>query len=365
MNIGYDAKRAFQNRTGLGNYSRMVIDLMSGPQNNIHLFSPQKEVSVNWQPPAQSRLITPQFKHPLWRPWLMTEQIRKAGLEIYHGLSHELPFNIEKTSIAKVVTMHDCIFRHFPASYTWIDRKIYDRKWKNAVLKADKIIAISRSTADDLVKFYNADPKKIEIIHLFANEIYRHDHNAKDVSESLKKYHLEKPFFLFVGNHHPRKNLELVIRAFSKASRETPPLFIVGANNKLLKGFVNKQGLEKQILLPDHYIEQRELAHLYTAATALIYPSRYEGFGLPVLEAMQSGTAVITCANSSLTEVGGDAVLYTSPDHENELLTHISTLSEDDALRLQLEEKGLQQAGNFSYQKHQKNLDQLYEHLIG
>ena len=283
MHIGFDAKRAFLNKTGLGNYSRMVIELLAGEEHVLSLFTPDDETQTQWAPPENAEVISPGIGSPFWRSWGITKRLKKIAPDIYHGLSHELPFNIQSFKGAKVVTMHDCIFRHFPESYTWIDRNIYDFKWKSALEKADKVIAISQSTADDLIRFYDTDPNKIKVIHLFTHSVFHSNYAKEEVSPTMRRHSIDRPFFLFVGNHHPRKNMDLLIRAYSKASKDIPPVLIVGGDNQLLQNFVRKQGLQDKIIVPDSYVEKEELAHLYHEAIALIYPSKYEGFGLPIL----------------------------------------------------------------------------------
>jgi glycosyltransferase involved in cell wall biosynthesis len=364
MEIGFDAKRAFENETGLGNYSRLIIDLVAEELERIYLFSSKDSPMVAWDIPDNAKTIHPDYKLPLWRTLGITHRISATKVDIYHGLSHELPFNIQKAKVPTIVTMHDCIFHHFPNSYTWIDQKIYDRKWKNAVSKSDKIIAISKSTANDLIKFYDAPSKKVEIIHLFAKDIFTADISKEVTDDTLRKYKLKTPYILFVGNHHPRKNLDLVIQTYVRATKDIPPVVIVGGERKLLTDFVKKHHLSDKIRIPEQQVSDEELAHLYNRATALVYPSLYEGFGLPVLEAMQSGTAVITCHNSSLKEVGGDAVLYTASDDPKELEQHIHSLVKDPQLLNELEQKGLSQAKNFSRGKHKNQLIQLYKNLI-
>lgn len=365
MKIGFDAKRAFENETGLGNYSRLIVELAAEEEHVPYLFSAKESPTVNWTPPENSKIIGPKYNMPFWRTMGMASQIKETPIDLYHGLSHELPFNIKKAGVPTVVTMHDCIFHHFPDSYTWIDQKIYDQKWQYAINHADKIIAISQSTADDLIEFYNAKAADISIIPLFAKDCFQANKNPEKVEATLLKYNLKDPFCLFVGNHHQRKNLDLLIQTYTHTDLDLPPVFIVGANNRLLKDFLYKHNLTEKIHIPEQRVPDEELSQLYTAATTLIYPSLYEGFGLPILEAMQCGTPVITCQNSSLKEVGGDAVIYTSPDSTDELAEHIHSLHEDDSLRKELREKGLKQAAQFSKENHKEKLFATYKKITG
>jgi len=358
MNIGYDAKRAFLNRTGLGNYSRDLIDLMAEKAVIPTLFSPTKSSETNWTPPKKASIIVPTRNSFLWRTYGMYHQARELPLDLYHGLSHEIPLSIKKFPCPSLVTMHDLIYKRYPQYFGWWDRQIYNLKWRWSVHAADHIVAISKSTADDLVKFFRVPSDKITVIYNCVSAQFQPEESPESV---LPPDIPEKEFALFLGQHNERKNLDLLIRAYETAAKDLPPLVVIGAGNGLT--FSNSVAQERITPLSGPF-SGSVLAAIVRRARMVVYPSRFEGFGLPILEAMQSGTPVISCRNSSLPEVGGDAILYTSADDENELVDHMQRVWKDESLYRDLRQAGLDRAQLFSRERHQSEMLELYEKLI-
>ncbi|NBB88885.1 MAG: glycosyltransferase [Bacteroidetes bacterium] len=358
MNIGFDAKRAFTNTTGLGNYSRDLIDLITQKGVRPFLFSPKAKPAVAWTPPAQSKVITPSRRTFLWRTYKLYRQARAHPLELYHGLSHELPLSIKKFRCPALVTMHDLIYKRFPHYFGWWDRNIYDLKWRWSVHAADHIVAISKSTADDLIRFFKVDPKKISVIYNCVSA----DFQAKEPSGTQLPDGIPSgPFVLFLGQHNERKNLDLILRAYEKAAKKLPPLVVLGAKEPLRQLQTLPSG---KIIQPQNNYTGPELATIVRRARMLVYPSRFEGFGLPILEAMQSGTPVISCSNSSLPEVGGQAIQYTSEEDPDELIGNIRRIAKEDHLYRDLPRAGLARAARFSRERHQAEMMALYGKII-
>jgi len=357
MNIGYDAKRAFTNSTGLGNYSRQLIDLMEQKEVGLFLFSPVSRPELNWSVPDSGKIISPRTVSAFWRTYRMVNRAKFLPLDLYHGLSHELPLSIKKFPCPSLVTMHDIIYKRFPQYFGWWDRQIYDQKWKWAAHASDHVVAISQSTADDLMTYFQVSAEKISVIYNCVSDVFQpEDSEVVDIPEVLP----EGNFALFMGQHNERKNLDLLLRAYAKAGNELPPLVIIGPSQAVDKAGENQFS---RFIQPEGNFSGEELAAILRRARMLIYPSRFEGFGLPILEAMQSGTPVISCRNSSLPEVGGDAMLYTSEEDENELIHHIQRLWKENAAYNDLREAGLARAKQFSRERHQNEMYNLYEHL--
>jgi len=358
MNIGYDAKRAFTNRTGLGNYSRDLVDLMAEKQVSVTLFSPAPDPQINWKVPEGATIVSPSRAAIFWRSYGMYRQAQKEPIDLYHGLSHEVPLSIKKFPCPSLVTMHDLIYKRFPRYFGWWDRQIYDMKWKWSVQAADHIVAISQSTADDLLHFFQLPAKKISVIYNCVSDHFQ----AEDPPGQSDPADLPKEdFVLFVGQHNERKNLDLLLRAYEKAGKELPPLVVIGARQAIQ---LSDSVVQQRIHQPTLRYSGAELAAIFRRARVLVYPSRFEGFGLPILEAMQSGTPVISCRNSSLPEVGGEAILYTSEDDPRPLVDHIKRVAKDDKLYRDLREAGLDRSQLFSRQRHQREMLDLYRTLI-
>src|SRR5581483_8496685 len=169
MRIGYDAKRAFLNRTGLGNYSRWLIQSLAlyHPQNHYYLYTPKLKPGNNIDFPSVVRTILPKSKlfTSWWRSSGIVQDLLRDKIDLYHGLSHELPAGIGKTGIKSVVTVHDLIFMRFPQYFSWINRVIYGAKLKYACQAADKIIAISDRTKQDIIELIGISPDKIEVVY--------------------------------------------------------------------------------------------------------------------------------------------------------------------------------------------------------
>ena len=369
MRLGYDAKRAFNNHRGLGNYSRDTIRIITSyyPDIQIDLFTPKIDPSIRFECPKNATVIQPKHSSmgSLWRTYGITKAVEGQGLDLYHGLSHELPVGIEKTQIPTVVTMHDLIFIRHPELYPFIDRKLYKTKYLRSCRVADRIIAVSQQTKNDLIELWDIDEKKISVVYQGCHPAF-----CKSVSEDQKqdvkqKYNLPKSFMLNVGAIEPRKNQLLILKALVDKAIDFP-LVIAGRKTDYLaelQQFITHHQLENSVcLLPN--VDFKDLPSLYQSATLFVYPSQYEGFGIPVVEALQSGVPVIAAKGSCLEESGGPDSRYVSPDNATELAEQITTLLENNALRKQMAEKGKAYADRFSDESIAGTLMTLYKNLI-
>ncbi|MEO6720533.1 MAG: glycosyltransferase family 1 protein [Ferruginibacter sp.] len=382
MIIGYDSKRAFQNTTGLGNYSRSLIRLLARnfPHNNYILFAPKQTGLFDISAMENVRTITPSGFFDkrfgaLWRRNGVIKDVLKSSAGIYHGLSNELPHGFEKTNIKTVVTIHDLIFERFPETYNFDERYVHRWKIKHACKVADAIIAISKQTKSDLVEFYKVPGDKIFTCYQSCNPIFEHRCTAEEKALIKKKYNLPDKYFLFVSSIAPRKNLIAICQALVLLKQKLDiPLVVIGNGKKekeIVKEFMRTSGMADKLIFLNELPQSNDNAFasatdfpaIYQQATALIYPSIFEGFGLPVLEAMWSGLPVICSNTSSLPEAGGDAVLYFDPhDHERlaQLMLNVTT---DEALAEELRRKGYQQAQLFDTKKYANNIMEVYKSL--
>lgn len=339
MRIGFDAKRAFSNFTGLGNYSRSTLKLLTElhPEHEYFLYNPrvpdEHQIKFLHLPHhAKVHIKIPQsFFFELfsstWRRYGITADIIRDKIDLYHGLSHEIPVNIHKTGIKSIVTIHDLIFKVYPEYYKLTDRKIYDSKFKHACETADGIIAISECTKKDIVKFYNINPEKIKVIYQGCASIFEENADEKIKQEVKLKYQLPDKYLLSVGSIERRKNTKLIIEALKNLKSEIS-LVLVGKKTEYcneLNQYINANQLHDRVLFL-HDVKFHELPSIYQQATIFIYPSIYEGFGIPIIEALHSRIPVIAAKGSCLEEAGGTMSKYINPDSSDELLEAINEL---------------------------------------
>ncbi|OKS85168.1 glycosyltransferase family 4 protein [Mucilaginibacter polytrichastri] len=367
MKIGFDAKRAFLNRTGLGNYSRWLINALVKyqPENEYLLYTPKLKPGL-YTPDSATQIKTPAIKFltSRWRSSGILNDLKRDGVELYHGLSHELPFGIERSGIRSVVTVHDLIFMRFPQYFSWINRYIYKAKLIYACRVADRIIAISQKTKDDLVELLNVDPTKIEVIYQSCDTSFRAELSIKQQELVKNKYNLPDKYLLNLGTIELRKNLLLLVKALGQV--QDIKLVVVGKPTAYLeevKAYINQHQLADRILFL-HNVKFDELLAIYRQAACFIYPSRYEGFGIPVLEALCAGVPVIAATGSCLEEAGGPNSLYTDPDNEFQLAGLIMQVLGDESLRQNMITKGLVYSRNFDDDKLAARHAELYKNVL-
>lgn len=327
MRIGFDAKRLFVNNTGLGNYSRTLVENLHRfhPEHDLYLYAPRLVRNDRTEVFFESgyRLRSPLGPAKMgWRSFGMTHDLRKDGIELYHGLSHELPFNLEKSKIPSVVTIHDLLYKYFPMDFPLIDRWVYEKKFSAACSKADRIIAISEATRTDIMEHFGIRPQRIQVIYQTIHPIFRHTPAMETISNVREKYNLPAEFILYVGSIIRRKNLEVLIKALDlMPPKKRLPLIIVG-NGKIYLDYIEQ--LIDDLKLHHNIIRIKnpsldEINIFYRLASISVYPSLMGGFGLPVLESIACGTPVITTRRSSLVEAGGKVAYYIDGGDEEEL----------------------------------------------
>ncbi len=326
IKIAFDAKRAFNNHTGLGNYSRFVIKGMldAYPRHTYFLFTPsiKQEYQDLFGEYENVKVVSPQnflgktFK-ALWRTFGVTGVLNKLGVDVFHGLSNELPANIYKFKGKKVVTIHDLIFLRYPHYYKPLDRRIYKRKFLQACVDADVVVAASNQTAKDITSFLGIDANKIKVVYQNCDEQFEEQLTAEKLNAVSKKYNLPEYYFVSIGTIEPRKKQLEVLKAFHQANTNNHLVFVGKQTDyaQLLHQYINQNKLNEKV----HFIEGaafEDFPALYQNAQMAIYASEFEGFGIPVLEALRSGIALAVAHSSSLTEVGGDAVMYFNNQEE-------------------------------------------------
>ncbi len=368
MKTGFDAKRAFLNDSGLGNYSRNTLLALKKyyPDNHYVLFTPEIKDDL-FKDYRAFDVISPDssfakiFKS-FWRSFSLSGQLKKHELDIFHGLSNELPDGIHNTDVPSVVTVHDLIFMKYPQFYRPVDRNIYFRKVKYACSAATRIVAISNQTREDIRKYFKVNPEKIETLHQSVDPIFFEQQNTGSLPEKLE---IPAKFILAVGTLEHRKNQLTLLKAIHSGKIEVPVVFVGKPTiyaTELLK-FISDNQMDSQVHFLNN-ISLKELAGLYQRAELSVYISLYEGFGLPVIEAMASGCPVITSNVSCLPETAGNAAVFVTPTEKNELADKIETLLYDEPLRRDLIQKGKERAKLFHPETYSQKLISLYTNIL-
>ena len=372
MKIGFDAKRYFTNQRGLGTYSREAIRILTtlAPENEYHLFTPIAEQRDRTLLASNVHLHLPSLPlgklcQDFWRTYRIASKAESLGLDVYHGLSHELPYDIERHKIHTVVTMHDLLFIKKPELFPEIDRRLYRKKYLRSCKVADKVIAVSEHTKQDLLELTDTPELKIEVVYQGCSPGFKKLANETQKKSLREKYGLPERFMLNVGAFEPRKNQMLIMKAL-KAGKIDMPLVIAGRTTDYLKELqkhIAENGLQNQVkLLPD--FPSAELPILYQCAMLFVFPSTYEGFGIPVVEALTSGIPVIAATGSCLEESGGPDSIYVNPNDEEELATRINEVLSDEQRRATMMVKGLSYTQRFSDETIAENLIRIYKSII-
>ena len=349
--IGFEAKRANANRTGLGNYSRFVIRSLTraGIGDRFNLYIPKRKANAEYDALLEMDGVTshlpdrPVWRRlsALWRVFGVAQQLQRDGVKLFHGLSNELPCGLGRRGIRSVVTVHDLIFRILPGCYKPVDRWIYTWKFRSACRRADRIVAVSECTKRDIVRLFGIDPAKIEVIYQGCDEMFAERRSAAELDRAAREYGLPERYLLNVGTLEERKNLLEVVQALEHLPAEIHLVAVGGrtAYTARVERYAAEHGLTDRIHLL-HKVTYRDLPLLYARAEVMVYPSRYEGFGIPIIEALNAGIPVVAATGSCLEEAGGPDQLYVSPDDPAELARAVSRILDDPELRRTLAERG-------------------------
>lgn len=372
MRIGFDAKRLFFNRSGLGNYSRSTVKLLSEhfKENKYLLFTPKHGNREGFSLEDNMQVVMPSGIYSvvpsLWRSYAMASSLRREKLDIYHGLSNELPYDIRAARCRSIVTMHDLIFVRYPELYKPADVALYKQKYGRSCRKADKIIAISQQTRDDLVELWGIPEQKIEVVYQGCNPIFYQEATPQTKAAVRTKYSLPERYILSVGSIEERKNLLLTVQAMAMGKIDID-LVACGKHTPYadrVMNYAQQAGIAHRVHML-HNVNFEDLPAIYQMGCVMVYASIFEGFGIPILEGFNSGVPVITSQGGVFPETGGDAAMYVDPQSVDSMINAIRTVTENSALREEMITKGYAYRERFREHHIAENMMRVYRDVMG
>ncbi|NDJ52359.1 MAG: glycosyltransferase family 4 protein [Chloroflexi bacterium] len=354
--IGIDASRAtLQQRTGTEGYSLQVIREM------IALDSPHRfRLYVRGTPPEglfpdHPRVEICLVKRPrLWTHLALGPEVRQSDLDVLFVPAHVIPWP-NTGSIPSVVTIHDLGYMHYPDTHRFMDRMYLSWSTQHSASVASRVIVVSKATAHDLVSLHNIQSDKVRVVYSGVDELLRPQADQQHLESVRELLGTTRPYILHVGSIQPRKNLSRLIEAFAIVHQDHPDLALVLAGKQAWKARgifqrIQTLSLKDDVILPG-YVPDKHLAALYSSASVYAFPSLYEGFGFPAIEAMACGTPVVCSNSSSLPELVGDAALTVAPTDVQGLAKAINRVLSDAGLRDGLIQRGLARVEQFTWQR--------------
>ena len=310
-----------------------------------------KVVSSSW--PTEKRSV-----RILWEQVSWPIQIEQEQFDLLHSMAFVSPI---LNKIPTIVTVYDLSFVHFPDTFPALQRLYLHSQTARSVRSARRVITISEASRQDLHDFFEIPLDKIDVVLPGVDQVFR-SVPADQVNAFREKQGITGRFILHVGTLQPRKNVPVLLEAFSLSRAKGTVLVLAGAKGwqyDEIFAMIKDLGLERRVHFTG-YVADQELPLWYNAADALVFPSIYEGFGMPVLEAMACGTPVIAARTSSIPEAGGEAALYFEPQDAAALARHIDSVLDDDRLAKHMQQSGLEQAQKFSWEQAGIETSQVY-----
>ncbi|GAB4535434.1 MAG: glycosyltransferase family 1 protein [Anaerolineae bacterium] len=373
MAIYVDVAAAVHGRAGLGRYAESLVRALAtlAPER-LALF--YNRGGGDTHPLTGLETIPTRSLRAGYKPWRMAiwlGQLARLGFdrllpgaELYHATEHLL---MPLRQVPTVLTVHDLIFHHFPQHHKRLNYWYLNAAMPLYCQRASAIIAVSQATKEDLVHCYGVSPAKISVVHEAAAPHFRQASPAQIVA-ARARYGLPDNYLLHVGTIEPRKNLSRLLEALHRlrTSGQEMALVLVGHKGWLYRGFfqrLEELALGDAVVMPG-YVPDADLAAIYSGARLVVVPSLYEGFGLPILEAMACGAPVASSNTSSLPEVGGDAARYFDPGDVEAMADTILSVWRDEDLRESMSQEGLARAGGFSWARAARETMAIYEQVL-
>ena len=356
MKIAIDTQTILGQKTGFGFYVKNLID-------NLNKIDPKNEY-ILLAPPTEKDFSTPQ--RFIWDQFKVPYQARKVKADILHQPCFSAPIFYGGKI---VITVHDLISMHFPKNLPLASRMFYSKWMPFSYRSADKIIAISYDTKKDIMARLHIPEEKIKVIHSAVSPVFQEIKDEVFLKKIKDKYKTSDKFILDVGTLEPRKNLPFLVRAYNLAVKKAQI-----SHNLVLSGkkgwyyddlfsLIKDLNLEDRVIFTG-YVAEEDLPGLYNAADLFAFPSLYEGFGFPPLEAMACGTPVISSNTSSLPEVVGEAGILLAPENEQIWADKMIEVIQNQVLKQKMKENGLNQAKKFSWEETAQKTIAVYQEVF-
>jgi glycosyltransferase involved in cell wall biosynthesis len=363
MKIGINASFARKSNTGIGQVTVNYLKALSNKfQKNETILYLEEELEINI-PNFRKKFFLPVWKRDdlirkiWWEKYTLPGKVKKDNCEEFISL-YQCPTILPK-NIKHTMVVHDIVPEIFPEYLNNIRKKIYWNLTKKAIKKADNIIAVSKHTKKDLVKYLGVSERKIEVKNIDVDGLYKREISENESMHVLRKYELSAGYIYNVGGLDKRKNIQNLVEAYEIILKEDPNVPSLVISGKLMpelsplvtdvEKIVREKNLERKVKLLD-FTPQEDMPALYKNASVFAYPSTYEGFGMPPLEAMNMGVPVVAAKESSLPEVLGDAVVYIDPDDPRDIAEKIKQVLGNPEKRDGLIKRGRKQAQKFSWE---------------
>jgi len=373
MRICIDASPAVHRRAGIGRYTQELLAALLA-------IVPDNEYVTFYNRPSEAHIASPLDRLPRlttyladkpWRTSVLLAHLARIpqdcllpGVDLFHATDHLLP---HFSQIKSIFTLHDLTFRLYPQTHSSWNRWFLTLMMPYFLQAADAVIADSECTKRDAVRLYEINEAKIQVIYPGVSGHF-HPASSKAITDIRQKYALPEHFILSVSSIEPRKNLNALLEAFHHLLATCDlHLVLVGKKGWLYESFfrrLQELGLENQVLFTG-YVPDEDLPAIYSAASVFVFPSLYEGFGLPVLEAMACGVPVVCSDTSSLPEVVGDAGIMVAPHNIRALVQAIEWVLTNESKCQEMRTKGLQQASKFTWEKTAREALTLYRQVLG
>lgn len=356
MRIGLDNRSP--KFSGMGIYTHNLYENFTELNHKVSLYNDGIAVSRNSFVDKYVKF----FRRILIEQFGMNSWFQKNSLDIYHVTKNTgVPFF---HNIPVVVTIHDIIPHVFPDKYlsNILERIWYEVAIRVSIYRSDKILTISKFSKEELKRYYGVDSSKIEIVTLAYNESFRKIKDSSMLNDVKGRYGLNKKYILAIGGSEYRKNIQRLINVYLKNFKEDYELIVVGGKWRDID--LSKKYQEENIRFIKG-VPEEDLIAIYNMASVFVFPSFYEGFGIPVLEGMACGVPVVTSNISSMPEVGGDAAIYFNPYDENDMAEKIRQAIDDDQLREEMMAKGLEKVKEYSWDKCARETLKVYERVVG
>ncbi len=367
MKIGILTYLIDEKSAGIGRYTYNLVKnlLKFNGKNEFFLIHYKKDNSDIYQQGAYEIIIPLTclpHKKIIWTDIILPLKLQKCGLDILHDPYEFAPYFFNVLDSKKILTLHDITPKLLPETHMKITQVRCKYELPRILNNADRIITVSNSSKRDILFYYKIKPEKVSVVYNGVGDSFKPQEDCANIKE---KYNIKFPFFLFVGTLEPRKNIPTLIKAYKKLRKHRfiHKLVIVGRkgwNYANIPQIIKDLSLENDVLLLDN-VPEDDLPSFYSLADLFIYPSLYEGFGLPPLEAMACGTPVITSNTSSLPEVVGDAGIMVDPDDVDGLARAMHEVLTNDGLREEMIKKGLERAKLFSWENTARETLKVYE----